>query len=109
MEYNYYPPHTGVITQEYSAEHPAIDIACVPGDYIHAAHEGTLNYEWNGRMGNVATIRSGIHKTRYAHMEIIAPRGWYDRGDVIGTCGNTGSWSTGPHLHFESDQPYTFE
>jgi murein DD-endopeptidase MepM/ murein hydrolase activator NlpD len=33
------------------------------------------------------------------------PAGNYQRGDQIGTCGNTGIWSSGPHLHFESNRP----
>ena len=32
-----------------------------------------------------------------------APAGSYDRGEIIGLCGNTGRWSTGPHLHFEAE------
>ena len=107
--YQYTPPHPGVIAQEWSEEHPAVDIACVTGDPVVAAHDGTLNIIWNSRMGNVVVIRSGEQKTTYANLQATAPRGWYQEGQVIGTCGNTGSSSTGPHVHFESTQPYVFK
>ena len=42
-------------------------------------------------------------KTRYSHLNAGAPAGSYDRGQIIGLCGNTGRWSTGPHLHFEAE------
>ena len=41
-------------------------------------------------------------QTRYSHLSAAAPAGSYLRGQIIGLCGNTGSWSTGPHLHFEA-------
>ena len=107
--YQYTPPHPGVVTQEWSEEHQAVDIACVTGDPVVAAHDGMLNYQWSSRLGNVATIRNGDQKTLYAHLQVIGPRGWYNEGEVIGACGSTGSWSTGPHVHFESTQPYSFK
>jgi len=108
MVYDFYPPHFGVVTQEYSEEHPAIDIACREGDPIFAAHDGVLNYRWDFGGGHTVTMRQGEVKTLYAHLQVAAPAGWYDRGEVIGFCGNTGRYTTGPHLHFESNVDYVF-
>ena len=104
----YTPPHQGVVTQEWSHDHPGIDIACRRGTPIVAAHSGELTHGRNGRMGVYAYVTRGDTRTYYAHLQSVQPTGWYEEGEVIGKCGNTGSWSTGPHLHFESNQPYTF-
>lgn len=61
-------------------------------------------------MGWVVTLTSSSKEivTSYSHLEVAYPPGFYEKGDVIGECGNTGTWSTGPHLHFWSNVPYRF-
>ena len=103
------PPTDGAIIQYPSPEHPAYDFACRTGEPIYAVHDGILMYDYNSRMGNQAVLHSDDgERSTYSHMETVAPYGWYAQGDVIGTCGNTGSWSLGPHLHFESTYIYRF-
>ena len=93
---------TGVITQYPSIEHPGWDIACVTGRPVYAAHDGQLSSHWNGYMGNVIVIESSEEQSQYAHLhEVVHPPGSVTEGSLIGTCGNTGAWSYGPHLHFE--------
>ena len=104
----YPPPTDGAIIQYPSPEHPAYDFACRTGEPIYAVHSGIVFYDYNSRMGNQAVLIDGDVRSTYSHMETVAPYGWYEQGDVIGTCGNTGSWSLGPHLHFESNYPYRF-
>ena len=104
----YTPPHQGVVTQEWSQDHPGIDIACRTGTPIVTAHSGELTNGYNPRMGNYAYVSNNGVRTYYAHLQSVSPPGWYEQGEQIGTCGNTGSWSTGPHLHFESNVNYTF-
>ena len=105
---HYTPPHNGTIVQEWSPDHPGLDIACLRGSEVVAAHSGELRHGRNGRMGIHAFITRGDTRTYYAHLQSVRPDGWYREGEVIGTCGSTGSWSTGPHLHFESNQPFHF-
>ena len=57
-------------------------------------------------MGWVFVHRLGESRSIYAHLQEPAPAGYYNQGDVIGICGSSGSWSTGPHVHFEHNQPY---
>ena len=103
------PPTDGAIIQWPSWEHPAYDFACHPGEPIYAVHSGVLMYDYNSRMGNIAVVHANDgNQSTYAHMETVFPTGWYERGDQIGTCGNTGSWSMGPHVHFESTYTYRF-
>jgi len=99
-------PMPGVVTRGVQPGHPALDIACFEGTPVRAAHDGQGRSFRNHTHGNVFALRAadGL-ETSYAHLQSARGAGAYRRGDVIGACGNTGSWTTGPHLHFESNQP----
>lgn len=97
-------PVSGPVTQSVNPEHPAIDIACRKGASVRAAHDGRGSSSWNSRMGWTFTLQGeGNLKSRYSHLQKAAGRGSYKQGDVIGLCGNTGTWSSGTHLHFEME------
>lgn len=102
-------PISGPITQHWSPSHPAIDIACIQGAPIVAAHSGSGDTFYSYTMGNVFILRgeNGLITT-YSHLLSSNRKGEYNRGDVIGYCGSTGTLTTGPHLHFESNQSYQF-
>ena len=111
MLYTFDVPVVGVITQGPHAEHEnATDFACTVGRPIYAVTSGEGKSHYNSRMGWVYTLTSPSGKvvTSYSHLSAVVPPGWVERGDVIGECGNTGTWSTGPHLHFWSNVRYTF-
>lgn len=92
----------GVVTQYPSEDHKAWDVACRTGRPVHAYHSGRLRAYRSGTLGNVVVIEGPEGRSLYAHLhEIVHPNGWVEKGSEIGYCGNTGSWSTGPHLHFE--------
>ena len=96
----------GVITQGVRPGHPAIDIACAPGTPVRAAHDGISSVERSYTHGiTVVLLASDGLETSYSHLQQASARGAVRRGDVIGLCGNTGIWSSGPHLHFESNRP----
>ena len=101
---NLFLPHTGVITQRYSERHQGVDIACREGDEIRSAHGGVVKKSFNSRTGNVVEVRGNGLVSSYHHLLKVEERGKVNQGDVIGYCGNTGSWSTGPHLHWELDR-----
>jgi murein DD-endopeptidase MepM/ murein hydrolase activator NlpD len=96
-------PISGVVTQHINPNHVAVDIACMIGEPVVAVHDGIGSRSRSHTHGNVFTLthESGL-VTSYSHLETAEPNGTYKKGDKIGTCGNTGTWSTGPHLHFES-------
>ena len=102
------PPTDGAIIQYPSPEHPAYDFACRRGEPIYAVHEGYLVYDYSTRMGNQAVMHNEDEVTTYSHMDTVLPAGWYAQGDQIGTCGATGTWSLGAHVHFESTYTYRF-
>lgn len=96
----------GVITQGVRPGHPAIDIACAPGTPVRAAHDGISSVERSYTHGiTVVLVGSDGLETSYSHLQQATAQGPVNRGDVIGLCGNTGVWSSGPHLHFESNRP----
>ncbi|GDX72257.1 hypothetical protein LBMAG39_06900 [Cyanobium sp.] len=99
-------PMPGVITQGVRAGHPAIDIACIQGTPVRAAHDGQGRQERSLTHGITFVLHGedGL-RTSYSHLEKASAPGPFRRGDVIGSCGNTGIWSSGPHLHFESNRP----
>jgi len=94
-------------------QHKGVDFAAASGTPIHAAGDGTIDFEGqqNG-YGNVVVIKHwSNYSTAYAHMSRFAPGihkgSKVSQGDVIGYVGATG-WATGPHLHYEfriDDQP----
>lgn len=94
-------PVAGPVTQGITDEHPALDIACRQGAVVRAAHPGTGSSSWSSRLGWTFVLRGedGL-KSSYSHLAQAEGSGSYQQGDMIGRCGNTGSWSTGTHLHF---------
>ena len=96
----------GVITQGIREGHPAIDIACITGTPVRAAHDGQGSVRRSYTHGITFEIKGadGV-QTSYSHLDTAVAAGPIQRGDLIGTCGNTGIWSSGPHLHFESNRP----
>lgn len=100
-----WPVPGGVITQYFSAYHPALDIANSAGSAVVAAASGTvISVGWrdNGG-GNVIEIDhgNGLH-TVYNHLGSFAVSvgAVVARGQRIASVGCTG-WCTGPHVHFE--------
>jgi murein DD-endopeptidase MepM/ murein hydrolase activator NlpD len=92
--------------------HAGIDLAAREGTPVLAAGNGRVvfsgrfplsrNVRW-WRYGNVVVLAHGDrYLTIYAHLEEISVRrgAQVDRGEQVGTVGNTG-WSTSPHLHYE--------
>ena len=98
-------PVEGVLTQGVTTAHRAIDLSCVAGAPVHAAHDGVGVSHWDRDLGLVVTLRDSQGLiTTYGHLQSAAPAGSFLRGAVIGTCGNSGRLTTGAHLHFGSNQ-----
>ncbi len=92
------------ITQQYKM-HEGIDLTADRGTKVYATAEGIATEAefTGGGYGNKIVLDHGYgYKTLYAHLNkiLIEPGQYVNRGDVIGTVGNTGL-STCPHLHYE--------
>ena len=87
------------------ALHAGIDIGAPKGTKIYAPAAGKVAVAaFDARMGKFVRIDHGFGmETTYGHLsKIFVTYGTkVRRGDVIGLVGNTGKFSTGPHLHYQ--------
>lgn len=90
--------------QAFAGHHPGVDFALPEGTPIKAALPGiVIRKELHPGMGNTLAIRFGNIYVLYAHLskflvdlgQIIQP------GQLVAYSGNTGTATTGAHLHFE--------
>lgn len=109
-------PAEGTITGTFAADyggylHRGVDVGCVVGTPVVAPAGGTVVAPYNdGSFGIAVCLSHGDGwYTLYAHLsradvsigEIVAP------GTRLGLSGNTGK-STGPHLHWQLSDSFTF-
>lgn len=103
---HFFNPLKGHISQKFnSKDHQAVDIVAQHNAYFLACLSGTVIYsDFSNTDGYVLIIEhSNNFISIYKHAKsILKKRG--DRvqvGEMIGIVGNTGTNTTGPHLHFE--------
>lgn len=91
----------------YTDMHWGMDFGCATGTPLYAANSGVVvmsTYDSAG--GNMVAIHDGAadELSRYAHLSRrdVKVGDVVTRGQQIGLTGNTGSATTGPHLHFET-------
>lgn len=99
-------PIKGIVSQQYEpVKHEAIDIVAPINSYFASCLSGTVIFSgFTQKDGNVIIIEHPNGFTSiYKHAKTsLKKRGDKVRtGDLIGIVGNTGSDTTGPHLHFE--------
>ncbi len=104
---NFFPPVKGVVSNSFNPaqNHLGTDIVSSPNQLVLSVLNGTvINASWAVSTGYTIQIqhRSNIISA-YKHLaDIIVKEGEKIKaGQPIGTVGNTGELSTGPHLHFE--------
>lgn len=102
-----FPPVNGTISEEYDAEkkHYAVDIVVPKDSPIKSTADGTVIFaEWTAETGFVVIIEhaQGLLSVYKHNATITKSQGdLVKAGEVIATAGNTGEFTTGPHLHFE--------
>ena len=104
---HFFTPVKGIITEPYdkAGGHPYVDIAAETGTMVYAVLSGTvISALWNDELGYVLEIQHDNDIISiYKHNDRLLKK----VGDVVkaGTpvaqVGNTGTLSTGSHLHFE--------
>ena len=105
-------PTKGAITAHFGQKgglwgaggHHGIDYGVSEGTPVVAAAAGTVSYNDGPALGQVIRVtHGGGYATQYAHLSRkSAPSGAsVAQGELIGYSGNSGTQSTGPHLHFE--------
>jgi len=100
-------PLKGSITNtlNFKKRHYAIDIASKTGNPIKSIYKGTVVLaEWTNSTGFVMIIQhSNSMISVYKHNSKLNKKvgDVVKAGDIIAFVGNTGEFTTGPHLHFE--------
>lgn len=103
---HFFTPLLGVITQGFDrVNHPAVDIAAPENSVVKAVLDGTVVFSgWSEESGYTIQIQhSGDLISSYRHnMKVLKNVGdKVSAGTPISLVGNTGSLTTGDHLHFE--------
>lgn len=103
----FYKPVDGIVSSHYQTDirHFGVDIAASPSESVLATLDGTVVYAgYDPQHGNVIQLqhRNGLVSI-YKHNEALLkePGDHVVAGEAIALVGNTGTLSTGPHLHFE--------
>lgn len=103
----FFTPVKGRITEGFNPKikHYAVDIAAQTGRPVKAAATGTVIYSsWSSETGYTILLEHPYGLiTVYKHMDYLN-KSQNDKvvaGEVIGSVGSTGEFTTGPHLHFE--------
>lgn len=102
-----FPPVTGTISEGYNAQekHYAIDIVVPKDTPIKATGEGTVIFaEWTTQTGYVLLLDhgNGLLSVYKHNASLTKEQGdLVKSGEVVAISGNSGEFTTGPHLHFE--------
>lgn len=100
-------PTEGYITRGFEPEenHYGLDFAGKKGTFIVAAADGNVVFSgWTYEDGYIIIISHvGGFMTYYKHNQTLlkSANAFVRRGEPIATLGDSGSTSSGPHLHFE--------
>lgn len=102
---HFFTPLKGVISQNYDATHTYIDITAPAGSVVKATLDGTvISSGWNEDAGHTIQIQhTDDIISIYKHNEKLLKKTGdkVKAGTAIALVGNSGSLSTGTHLHFE--------
>ena len=103
----FFAPVVGTLTNGYNLEekHFAVDIAVEMGTPVKSVADGTVIFaEWTAETGNVIIVKhtSGFISIYKHNTALHKHQGdLVKSGEVLASAGDTGEYSTGPHLHFE--------
>ncbi len=88
-----------------STKHIGVDLVAAEGTIVVATSEGwVVTSEWSTDYGNTIVLYHGYgFFTLYKHLQysLVTAGSSVKSGELIGSVGNTGLLTTGPHLHFE--------
>lgn len=102
-----FPPLSGILSEYYNREkkHFAVDVVAPKDTPIKAVANGIVIFaEWTTETGYVIILehKDGLLSVYKHNGSLSKSQGDIVRaGEVIASVGNTGEFTTGPHLHFE--------
>ena len=104
---NFFTPLKGLVTNGFSVEldHLGVDVVSKENDVIKSAQDGrVILAEWTAETGYVIILQHADNFISvYKHNSALLKKQGEEvnAGEPIAIIGNTGEFSTGPHLHFE--------
>ena len=106
VNYNlFFSPIPGIVTQTYNTSHYGIDLVAKANEVVKSVLDGTVIFStWTIETGYTITVQ---HENNFISIykhnsELLKKVGTFvHAGEVIAIIGNSGEFSSGPHLHFE--------
>lgn len=84
--------------------HYGIDYATPSGTTIKAPTGGVVSKMSDNGGGNVAKLLSGKFTQFFLHLNSVLKTGKVKQGEKFAKTGNSGAWTTGPHLHYQVEK-----
>ena len=94
----------GYPTSFNGGRHYGIDYGTPIGTPVHATTGGVVSRLSNLGGGLVAKLKNGNLTQFFMHLSEIVKTGSVKAGDLIARTGNSGKWTTGPHIHWQAQQ-----
>ena len=85
----------------YNAHHIGVDLVCDVGTKVYAPVAGIASSSIGPEAGRQIQLKADGKILRFLHLSVVVKTGAVNEGDLIGLTGNTGTNTTGPHLHFD--------
>lgn len=107
QQYALFAPVKGTVSEGYDSKtkHYAVDVVTIKDSPVKAVADGTVIFaEWTAATGYVIILKHDNNLISvYKHNAMLTKEQGeiVNAGEVIATVGNTGEFTTGPHLHFE--------
>lgn len=112
-------PNWGLVTamycdpayyQQFGVHHFGIDLGYPEGTAVIATAAGeVIAAGWQAQMGNYVRVCANDWCSTYMHLSaiLVEEGNMVNPGDILGVVGSTGN-STGPHLHYQINDPNWF-
>ncbi len=101
----FFAPVKGIMSQRMTANHPAVDIVTKAGEPVKSILDGRVIFsEYSKTSGfTIIIFHNAQFISVYKHLQTTSKQAGerVKVGEVIGLVGNSGTHTTGPHLHFE--------
>ncbi len=104
---SFFTPAKGIITNRFNAatRHYGVDIVASKNEAIKAVYDGTVIFsEWSSTTGHVVAVQhiNNVISVYKHNSVILRKQGSHVKaGESIAIIGESGEYTTGPHLHFE--------
>jgi murein DD-endopeptidase MepM/ murein hydrolase activator NlpD len=103
----FFVPVKGLVTQSFNLDenHYGVDVVTKENELIKSSLNGVVVFSsWTSETGHVIAVQHENNLlSLYKHNSVLLKEQGerVEAGEAIAIIGNSGKWSSGPHLHFE--------